>query len=136
MLAFFNTVMFLTICLNSTCLCFCLYQLTVDTSSLSYLQLYKFVAELSAVALEYYYLCHCSEKLDDCHIKLQRSIEHSLWYRCSRSTRKNLIMFLRYVQRPNHMKFNQGAIVLSRVFFLSVMKYSYSFVNALKLMNK
>lgn len=134
MLHLFNTSMFPIILFNTLALCISLYQPTLSTDNLFSMRSYKFLSELTAVLLVYHYLCDCSEKLDDCYGNLRRSIENSLWYECSTQTKRDLVFFLVRLQRPNHMKFNQGAIVLSNVFFLKIIKLSYNFVNFFRFM--
>uniref|UniRef100_A0A8D8Z4W0 Uncharacterized protein n=1 Tax=Cacopsylla melanoneura TaxID=428564 RepID=A0A8D8Z4W0_9HEMI len=125
--------MFLIISVCSLCLSLCLYQLTLSSASLSFMTLNKFIAEFLTVSGVCLYICHCSDSLDDCHAKLRRAITQSDWYRCSTRTKQDLCFLLRRLQRPNHLKFNRGFLILSREFFVKVVKLSYSFVNFMKL---
>ncbi|KAL1457028.1 hypothetical protein WDU94_001705 [Cyamophila willieti] len=136
LLHLYNTGMFLTISVCSMCLSLCLYQLTLSSGTLSKITLYKYAFEFIGVTGDYFYLCYCSDTLDDCHAMLRRAITDSDWYRCSNKTKQDLCIFLRRLQRPNHLRFNQGFIVLSKEFFVKVVKVSYSFVNFLRLKSK
>ncbi|KAI5725524.1 odorant receptor Or2-like [Diaphorina citri] len=129
----YSAGMFIKVVFNNIMFALCLYQLTLsNTNTVSKFRVYKLTLEFLTVAVTYYYLCHCSEILDDCNSKLCDAIWNSRWYHCSRHVQKDLIMFLRRVQRPNHLKCLHGAIILSHVYFLGVVKVSYSFVNCMR----
>uniref|UniRef100_A0A8D8ZS75 Uncharacterized protein n=1 Tax=Cacopsylla melanoneura TaxID=428564 RepID=A0A8D8ZS75_9HEMI len=123
----------LRISMCSICLCLCLYQITLMSNSLSFVVLVKVVFQIISVIAELYYICYCSEALDDCHAKLHRAIINSGWYRCSNRMKQDVCFLLRRLQRPNHLKFNQGFIILTKDFFVKVLKVSYNFVNFLRL---
>uniref|UniRef100_A0A8D8T7E3 Uncharacterized protein n=1 Tax=Cacopsylla melanoneura TaxID=428564 RepID=A0A8D8T7E3_9HEMI len=126
--------MLFKVMLNNVLFALCLYQLTASSfKSISKARLYKLVLEFMAVFVQYYYLCHSSETLDDLQIRVNRAITRSLWFKCSNNTRRDICMLLRRTQGPNHLNFYDGAIVLSRAYFLSVVKLSYTFVNFMRL---
>uniref|UniRef100_A0A8D8Z7M8 Uncharacterized protein n=1 Tax=Cacopsylla melanoneura TaxID=428564 RepID=A0A8D8Z7M8_9HEMI len=133
MVNLFSWDMIVTISLCSLIMCFCLYQLTLNKGeSLSFIRQFKFVLEFFCIAAYYYYLCHCSNILDECQLKLARSLYNSNWYQCSRKTKKDLLVFLRQLQRSNHLKYNQGSLILNKVLFMKAAKFAYSFVNCIR----
>uniref|UniRef100_A0A8D8QUR4 Uncharacterized protein n=1 Tax=Cacopsylla melanoneura TaxID=428564 RepID=A0A8D8QUR4_9HEMI len=122
-----------TISCLSLLLCLCLYQLTLSTESLSFIRLSQFVFEFLAACAWFYYLCHCSDKLDECQSKLCRALYNSSWYQCSsRRTQRDLIVFMRRLQRSNMLKFNQGSLVLNKGLFVKSAKFAYSFVSCIR----
>uniref|UniRef100_A0A8D8YLS6 Uncharacterized protein n=1 Tax=Cacopsylla melanoneura TaxID=428564 RepID=A0A8D8YLS6_9HEMI len=131
---FNNPIMLFKIVLNNMLFALCTYQLTSsDFKSMSKARLYKFLLEFTGVFVQFYYLCHSSEKLDDWQSRVNRAITESHWYKCSKGTRRDICMLLRRTQGPNHLSFYDGAIVLSRAYFLSVVKCSYNFVNFMRM---
>uniref|UniRef100_A0A8D8X2N8 Uncharacterized protein n=1 Tax=Cacopsylla melanoneura TaxID=428564 RepID=A0A8D8X2N8_9HEMI len=126
--------MLFKVILNNILIALCLYQLTANsTKSISKARLYKIVLEFMGIFFEYYICVHFSERLDDFQSRVNRAISKSHWYKCSKSTRRDILMLLRRTQGPNHLNFYDGAIVLSRAYFLSVVKLSYTFVNFMRL---
>ncbi|KAI5717192.1 hypothetical protein M8J77_001695 [Diaphorina citri] len=121
----------LVIC-NNIALSMCLYQLT-RYNTLSKVRIYKFSLESLTIALQFFFLNNCSEIMDDCNAMVCRSINSSHWQHCTRDTKRGLMSLLRICQRPNHLKFYGGAIILSRVLFLNVVKIAYSFVNFMRM---
>ncbi|KAL1453612.1 hypothetical protein WDU94_009939 [Cyamophila willieti] len=122
------------IVLSNLMFALCLYQLTASSiKSISKARLYKLVLEFMSVLFEYFLLCHFSETLDDSSARINRAITKSHWYKCSKDTRRDLCMLLRRTHGPNHLNFYKGVIVLSRAYFLSVVRLSYSFVNYMRL---
>lgn len=132
----YDTTMFVSICVLTLALSIVLYQLTLSTESLSYSRLLKFLFEFLANAVQYYCLCHYSEVLDDCRIKLCRAVGYSAWYQCSNRTQRDLCFLLRQLQRPNHLTFVRGYLVLTKDFFVSMVKCSYSFVSLMRVKTK
>ncbi|KAL1458461.1 hypothetical protein WDU94_008613 [Cyamophila willieti] len=132
----FDPAIFVALSMSSVTLSICLYQLTLSSSlSLPTTTIIKYILEFLGSVCNYFYLCHCSDILDDCHAKLRQAITNSDWYRCSNRTKQDLCIFLRRLQRPNHLTFSQGFLILSREFFVKVFKASYSFVNFMQLMS-
>ncbi|KAL1465386.1 hypothetical protein WDU94_004964 [Cyamophila willieti] len=126
--------MFAKVITNNMFVVLTLYQLTVtDPTSVGKVRLYKLLLELIGVLYGYYYLCHCSEALDDAQRRVTIAVASSHWFKCSSATRRKVCMLLMRTQKPNHLKFHQGIIVLSRAYFWSVAKLSYSFVNFMKI---
>uniref|UniRef100_A0A8D8XAZ7 Uncharacterized protein n=1 Tax=Cacopsylla melanoneura TaxID=428564 RepID=A0A8D8XAZ7_9HEMI len=133
MVNLFSWDMTATISLYSLSLCLGLYQLTLNKGEcLSFIRQLKFVLEFLGICAYYYYLCHCSNILDECQIRLARSLYNSNWYQCSRKTKKDLLVFLRQLQRSNHLKYNQGSLILNKVLFMKAAKFAYSFVNCIR----
>ncbi|KAL1454362.1 hypothetical protein WDU94_010631 [Cyamophila willieti] len=131
---FYSPIMLAKVILSNLLFMLCLYQLTA--SSIKYIskaRFYKLVLEFIGVLIEYFLLCHFSEKLDDSQICVNRAIVKSHWYKCSKNTRRDICMLLRRTQGSNHLSFYKGVIVLSRGYFLSVVRLSYSFVNFMRL---
>lgn len=119
--------------LNNLMLAICMYQLLANPQSLSVTRLVKFILDIAAVLTEFYYLCYCSERLDECNARLRRAVVNCDWHRCSNDTRLALCMFLRKVQEKNHLHFFHGLVFFSNELFLKVIKVSYSFVNFMRL---
>ncbi|KAL1462901.1 hypothetical protein WDU94_014704 [Cyamophila willieti] len=131
---FYSPIMLCKVILSNLLFALCLYQLTASSSqSMSKVRFYKLVLEFISVFVTYYYLCHSSERLDDWQSRVNRAITKSHWYTCSKNTRRDVCMFLRRTQGPNHLNFYGKALVLGRAYFMSVVKVSYSFVNYMRL---
>ncbi|KAL1461101.1 hypothetical protein WDU94_013032 [Cyamophila willieti] len=131
---FYSPVMFAKILMSNTILTLILYQVTTtDFNSVAKARVYKALVEFIGVIYVYYYLCHCSETLDDAQRRVTVAVASSYWFKCSNTTRRQVCMLLRRTQIPNHFKFYQGLIILSRAFFYSVAQVSYSYVNYMKL---
>ncbi|KAL1459060.1 hypothetical protein WDU94_011070, partial [Cyamophila willieti] len=107
----------------------CLHQIIVSPSSLPALRYWKFIQGSIGVGMEYFFFCDSSEVVDNCHGWIRKAVAESRWDRCSNRTKKDLCVFIRRVQQPNYLKFHNGAIVLSRIFFLKVCKVAYTFSN-------
>lgn len=110
-----------------------LYQIMLLDLEVSKIRSVKLLSEFITVLVGYFMLVNVSEISDDCNGLLRRALIHSAWVQCSYRTQRDLCILLRRVQKPNHLKFYSGAIVLSRVFFLRNMKVAYSFVNYMRL---
>ncbi|KAL1453582.1 hypothetical protein WDU94_009913 [Cyamophila willieti] len=111
----------------------CFYQMVASSTDISLLRYLKFVAVFFAVMLEFFLICcNSSEVADDCNAMMVNAIKQCGWENCTNQTRRDLCILLRRVQRPNHLKFNQGMIVLSRLLFIKVVKLAYSFVNFMR----
>uniref|UniRef100_A0A8D9AN58 Odorant receptor 22c n=2 Tax=Cacopsylla melanoneura TaxID=428564 RepID=A0A8D9AN58_9HEMI len=131
----FRSTMFRIILVNGLLYVMSLYQITLFTSQASTFSSYKSMFEFLATNIEYFYFCYSSEALDDCYATLRRNLYDSPWYNCSLATRKDLIVLLRRLQRPNYLKFKFN-IMLSNAFFLQVLKRAYSFVNCMRARGK
>uniref|UniRef100_A0A8D8R2P8 Uncharacterized protein n=1 Tax=Cacopsylla melanoneura TaxID=428564 RepID=A0A8D8R2P8_9HEMI len=132
MVQVFNWNMFATISCYSLSLSFGLYQCTLDSNSVSPMLLVRFILEFVGIFTWYYCLCHSSDTLDECQRKLALSLYYSDWYLCSRRTQKDLIVFLRRLQKPNYLTFNRGSLVLNKDFFARVVDFAYSLVNCIR----
>lgn len=111
----------------------CLYQLCTDRSpGISQTRVYRVVGEFVGIAAIFFYLCHCSERLDDCNRKLHRACIGCDWWRLSPQVRRTLLMITRIAQKPNHFCLAYRAQVLDYAFFVSMAKFSYSFVNFMR----
>ncbi|KAL1457063.1 hypothetical protein WDU94_001736 [Cyamophila willieti] len=125
---------FMKIFFNNLIFALFLFQLTLSSISMSKARLCKLVAEFVAFGIQYFYLCNKSDLLDDCNGNILRAIGNSgCWMRCSSQTRRDLCMLIRRVQKPNHLRFFQGAIIISRDYFMRVVKLSYSLVNFMRI---
>ncbi|XP_026687461.1 uncharacterized protein LOC108253864 [Diaphorina citri] len=102
---------------NNIAFSLCLYQLTDRPGNLSRVRIFKFLLEFITLTIQYFFLNNSSEVMDDCNTMVCRSITSSHWQHCTRDTKRGLMSLLRIVQRPNHLKFSGGLIILSRVFF-------------------
>ncbi|KAL1454432.1 hypothetical protein WDU94_010690 [Cyamophila willieti] len=104
------------------------YQVVVSNSHMSPIRYAKFLVYLSGVTLEFYYVCcNSSEMADDCNRLIVNTIIQSNWENCALETQRDLHMFLRRVQRSNHLTFN-GVLVLDMPLFANVIKFAYNFV--------
>uniref|UniRef100_A0A8D8VQ11 Uncharacterized protein n=1 Tax=Cacopsylla melanoneura TaxID=428564 RepID=A0A8D8VQ11_9HEMI len=112
-----------------TLISLCVYQLVAASSELSPMRYIKLLASFVGIMCEFYLICNSSEEADDCNMLLANAVKYSSWEKCNYRTRRDLRMMLRRVQCPNHLRFNQGLVVLSRVYFLKIVKVAYSFVN-------
>uniref|UniRef100_A0A8D8X4L1 Uncharacterized protein n=2 Tax=Cacopsylla melanoneura TaxID=428564 RepID=A0A8D8X4L1_9HEMI len=112
----------------------CLSQLVVTSTHMSPFRYFEFAAEFASLLLEFFIVCNSSEMLDDCSIMVVNAIKYSNWHKCSSRTRRDVCVMLRRAQRPNHAKFHQGALVISRQLFMKVLKTVYSFVNFMRFM--
>lgn len=112
---------------NLFAFCLCIYQvfLNPDPASLPASKLIKYVAELVAISFGTYYFCHCSEILDDCNTRLRKSLMRSDWHRCAPSVRRNVYLILLRAQRPNHLKLYHNSLVISKRYFLQLLKLAY-----------
>ncbi|KAI5752863.1 hypothetical protein M8J77_021237 [Diaphorina citri] len=118
---------------NNILFSLCLYQMVVNPTKLSQYRLFKFIAEFIAVTIEHFLILNTSEQVDDCNVLMRQAITNSGWHKCTNRTRRDICMLLRRVQIPNYLKCTGGAIVASRIFFLKLVKLSYSFVNFMRL---
>ncbi|KAL1459666.1 hypothetical protein WDU94_011623 [Cyamophila willieti] len=112
----------------------CLYQLVVSTTHMSPLRYFKFAAEFLSFLVEFFIICNSSEVADDCSIMIVYAIKNSNWEKCSNQTKRDLCVILRRAQKPNHARFHRGALVVSRVLFMKVIRTAYSFVNFMRCM--
>uniref|UniRef100_A0A8D8QBD2 Uncharacterized protein n=1 Tax=Cacopsylla melanoneura TaxID=428564 RepID=A0A8D8QBD2_9HEMI len=112
----------------------CLYQMVTGSAHISLLRYLKFVGVFLAIMLEFFLICcNSSEVGDECNDMMVSAIKQCGYEKCiAYQTRRDLCVLLSRVQRPNHLKFNQGTIVLSRILFLKVAKLTYSFVNFMR----
>ncbi|KAL1453140.1 hypothetical protein WDU94_007310 [Cyamophila willieti] len=125
--------MFALVISNIEYIVLCLYQMVASSDNISLLRYLKFVGVFFVVLLEFFLICcNSSEVADDCNEMMVNAIKQCRWEMCSDQTRRELCMILRRVQRPNHLKFNEGMIILSRFLFLKVVKLAYSFVNFMR----
>uniref|UniRef100_A0A8D8W000 Uncharacterized protein n=2 Tax=Cacopsylla melanoneura TaxID=428564 RepID=A0A8D8W000_9HEMI len=129
----YSTNMFIKIFFSNIIFSLFLYQLTLTSPSSisSALRYYKLVAEFVFFGYQHFFLCNSSDLLDNCNGNILRAVRNSAWMTCSSRTRKDLCFLVRRVQRPNHLRFYQGA-VLSRDYFRRVFRVSYGFVNFLR----
>uniref|UniRef100_A0A8D8X2I6 Odorant receptor n=1 Tax=Cacopsylla melanoneura TaxID=428564 RepID=A0A8D8X2I6_9HEMI len=97
------------------------------------LRFFKLTMEFLAILGTIFFTIDGSEMADDCNGLLRRALVDCSWTKCSSKTRRDICMLLRRVQRSHHMKFYDGAIVLSRVFFLNITKIAYRFVNFVRI---
>ncbi|KAL1453884.1 hypothetical protein WDU94_010187 [Cyamophila willieti] len=129
-------IMIIVFC-NSVFYALILYILVTSFSQISSLRYFKFLSIFLALIMEFYLVCNSSEAADDGSIMLVKAIKYSRWDKCTSQTRRDLCILLRRAQRPNHLKFNKGVIVLSRPLFLQSIKIAFSFVNCFRsFMNK
>uniref|UniRef100_A0A8D8R8S4 Uncharacterized protein n=1 Tax=Cacopsylla melanoneura TaxID=428564 RepID=A0A8D8R8S4_9HEMI len=129
---FYSPLMFIKMFFSDLIFALFLYQLTLS-STVSKVQLYKVLVEFFAFAFYLYSVCYVSEELDTCNVKIERAFGNSGWIKCSGKTCLDLCFLIRRVQRPNHLRFYEGFIVLSRSYYLKVVKASYSMVNFMRL---
>ncbi|KAL1461621.1 hypothetical protein WDU94_013499 [Cyamophila willieti] len=122
-------------CFNNILISLCVYQLMFSPPDLSPSRYFKFVGQLIALLVEYFYICNCSEWVDDCYGLIRTSLAESSWYACSNRTKRDLCMLWRKVQKMNHLRFYDGALIMNRVLFVKVIKVAYTFLNFMKLKN-
>uniref|UniRef100_A0A8D9BFV6 Uncharacterized protein n=1 Tax=Cacopsylla melanoneura TaxID=428564 RepID=A0A8D9BFV6_9HEMI len=114
---------------NSVFISLCLYQLVASSVQLSLLRYMKFFAFSFGIMLEFFLFCNSCELADECSGMVLNAIKYSSWENCTNESRRTLCTMLRRVQKSNHPRFHQGAIVLSRFTFFKVVKVAYSFVS-------
>ncbi|KAI5700682.1 hypothetical protein M8J75_001969 [Diaphorina citri] len=78
MYQFYSPNMFIKIFINNLMFALCLYQLVLSSTSMSNARRYKMFAQFMAIGSQYFYLCICSETLDDCNTKIERAIGNTL----------------------------------------------------------
>ncbi|KAL1456979.1 hypothetical protein WDU94_001659 [Cyamophila willieti] len=117
---------------NNVVFILCLSQLVASSTHLPPLRYFKFAAVFFAVMLEFFVFCNSSEEADNCNELIVNAIKQSSWAKCTIWTRRYLCIMLRRVQTPNHLRFHQGTVVWSRIFFLKVVKVVYTFVNFMR----
>uniref|UniRef100_A0A8D8SML2 Uncharacterized protein n=1 Tax=Cacopsylla melanoneura TaxID=428564 RepID=A0A8D8SML2_9HEMI len=132
MVHLYRWYMFSSLSCLSLALILTLWQITLSSESLTVITFSKYFCEFMGIAAWYYYLCHCSDLLDDCQIKLSRALYNSHWYQCTSRTQKDLIVFLRRVQQPNLLVFNRGFSILNKALFVRAAKSAYSFVSFIR----
>ncbi|KAL1460539.1 hypothetical protein WDU94_012516 [Cyamophila willieti] len=110
-----------------------LYQIMFFNPELSRMRFAKLNMESATIFAAIFFLMNVSEISDDCNGMMRRALAECSWNNCSSKTQRELCMLLRRVQCCHHMKFYDGAIVLSRVFFMDITKFAYSFVNFVKI---
>ncbi|KAI5732757.1 hypothetical protein M8J76_013886 [Diaphorina citri] len=132
---FFKGMMVVKVIANNMLVALCLYQLT-SPEAISKERLYKLFFEFLAFSMQYFYLCHCSELLDNCNINLRTAIIHSFWYKNrDLSTRRDLTLMILRAQRRNHVKFYK-TFCIGHTYFINVLKYAVNFVNFVTLSRK
>lgn len=104
-----------------------------DISQLSTLRLAKLIVELWTVLAGYFFIVNVSEISDDCNELMRQALINCNWTACTNETQKDLRLLLLKVQKPHHLVFYNGALILSRMFFLKTLKIAYSFVNFMSL---
>lgn len=107
----------------------CLYQLSTNPANISRTRVLRLLCEFICVATIFFYLCHCSERLDNCNAKLRTAVISSDWWKFSPQVRRTLIMLLRRVKKPNHFQLVYRTQVIDYAFYVGVAKLSFSFVN-------
>ncbi|KAL1451956.1 hypothetical protein WDU94_006281 [Cyamophila willieti] len=117
---------------NNVFIALCLYQLVASSIQLSPIRYLKFFAFFFGIMLEFFLICNSSEHADDCNPMVRNAIKYSSWENSTTQTKRTLCMMLRRVQKSNHARFHQGAIVLSRLSFHKVVKVAYTFVNFIR----
>uniref|UniRef100_A0A8D9BI19 Uncharacterized protein n=1 Tax=Cacopsylla melanoneura TaxID=428564 RepID=A0A8D9BI19_9HEMI len=121
--------MFLHVLFNHVFLVLSLYQLVASSHHLTPLRYLKFLGTFYFVLCEFYVMCNSSEMSDECNIMLANAIKFCSWGKCTNRTRRDLCIILARVQRPNHLAFHNGVIVLGYTLFLKTTKAAYSYVN-------
>ncbi|KAL1454283.1 hypothetical protein WDU94_010555 [Cyamophila willieti] len=111
----------------------CLYEMTVSLDSMSSTRVSKTCIYFLGMTVQYFYFCNCSETADICQTMVRQSLLQCDWHAISIETRRNLTVMLAKIQRPNHLRFYNGMLVISRAFFLKVVKTAYTFVNFMRL---
>ncbi|KAL1452906.1 hypothetical protein WDU94_007091 [Cyamophila willieti] len=111
----------------------CLYELTLNTISKT--RLFKFFVYLVGMGVQYFTFCDCSELVDTYQDMFRLSILQSDWHSISTQSRRDLCIVLAQLQRPCHFRFYNGFFVVSRAFFLKVVKTAYTFVNFMRIRN-
>ncbi|KAI5715963.1 hypothetical protein M8J77_025289 [Diaphorina citri] len=73
-----------------------------------------------------------SEKMDDCHQAIVTTISESNWYLCAPEVRRDLCLVIRRCQRPNHLTFLSGLLVMNHSLIVYWLRFSFSFINFMK----
>lgn len=106
-----------------------LYQIMTLDLEVSKVRTIKLLCEFTTALVGYFMIVNISEISDDCNGLLRRALNGSAWDQCPYRTQRDICMLLRRLQRPNHLSFHEGALVLSRAFYLKNLKIAYSFMN-------
>lgn len=115
----------------------CLYQITtVSSSELPVVRLAKFCIEFLGIGAEIYYLCYCSECLDNCNGTLRRALARSNWVMSSKRVRKALSLLLLKVQGQNYVCFRSHFLLINNALLVKIFKFSFTFVNFMRLKSK
>uniref|UniRef100_A0A8D8R9P9 Uncharacterized protein n=1 Tax=Cacopsylla melanoneura TaxID=428564 RepID=A0A8D8R9P9_9HEMI len=132
MLHFLDPVAICFIALNMVNIILCLFQLVASPADISLQRYFKFTAEFISILASFFLYCESSEYQDNNNGMVREALTQCGWETCSTQTKRDLMMLIRRVQRPNYSRFTNGTFELSRLMFLQVVKLAYSFVNFFK----
>lgn len=94
----------------------------------------KGILTLSNYLCEFFIFCMYGSMVEEAHVHLLRATYNSAWYAQSVPFRKSLMMIMSRSQLP--LQLNVGKVFIANLpLFLSVLKVSYSGVNALRAAN-
>ncbi|KAL1457729.1 hypothetical protein WDU94_007923 [Cyamophila willieti] len=113
-----------------------LYQIMLFDPELSTIRLLNLVGLLIGLIVISFFVADVSEMLDDCFQLMRRALTNCSWTLCSPAGQRDICFLLRRVQCSQHLKFNGGFIVVTRMFFMNMIKSAYSFVNFMKITYK
>lgn len=131
-----SPIISLIILANTMSVALCLFQLTGlgETTSVSNLRLGKFLGEMTVCLFHHFYMCNCSEQLDQSSRQVNSALYNLNWFYAPLNLRKHILIMLHRTQLANYMKFSQGAnYVFRRESFIKMVKSAYKFVNFMKM---
>ncbi|KAI5695858.1 hypothetical protein M8J75_004637 [Diaphorina citri] len=114
----------------------CMFEIFVCHNLLIKVTVIKLAMMFISLLVHLYFVCYCSEQLNDSNLMLRDSLYNSLWYNCCPRARRDILMLLRRAQRPSYIVLYRGIIVISNIYISNFMKTAYSVVNFLKLFLK
>ncbi|KAL1453978.1 hypothetical protein WDU94_010278 [Cyamophila willieti] len=133
LLNFYSPILALCIIGATFILSLILYQVILYDPELSLMRRIIPNIQLGIVLACMVFLVNVSEMADDCNTLLRRALVECSWTKCSPQTQRGLCMVLRRVQYCQHMKFYDGAVVVSRVLLVKITKIAYSVVNFVRI---
>ncbi|KAI5724877.1 hypothetical protein M8J77_008239 [Diaphorina citri] len=130
-----NVLLIIVTCISIT-FSLSMFEIFVCHNLLIKVTVIKLAMMFISLLVHLYFVCYCSEQLNDSNLMLRDSLYNSLWYNCCPRARRDILMLLRRAQRPSYIVLYRGIIVISNIYISNFMKTAYSVVNFLKLFLK
>ncbi|KAI5725880.1 hypothetical protein M8J77_021186 [Diaphorina citri] len=119
--------------LNNGMLALCMYQASTNPTDISPSRVFKLVSELVSIALEFFFICYCSERMDSCNARLRSSATRVAWESVSPRVRKTMLVLLKMVGGGNHLALYCKSLVIGCRYYLDAVKLALSFANFMRL---